>query len=100
VVTLRVPVKGERRVADAVLLILYGYRRLQEQDEVLTTRLMTALEVSGFTELPRIDRPVAVHIKDGLLIQAGRLKGTKYRLTNRGIQRAEEIIRSLLEQLA
>jgi hypothetical protein len=61
--------------------------------------LMAALEMSGLTGLHRIDRPVRPYVTSGLLLQTGKLKGTKYRLTNKGLQRAEELVRAHLQQL-
>lgn len=97
-VTLRVQPTGDRRYADAILLVLYGYRRLRDEDEVPVTQLKGALASSGLTP-GRIDRAAEPYRRDGLLIKSGLAKGGKYRLTNRGISRAEEMVTTLLGQL-
>ena len=99
ITTLRVSVSGDKPVADAVTLLLYGFRRMQGMDDVPTTKLMAALALSGPAP-DRIDRHVAAYVKSGLLIQTGRLKGTKYRLTNLGLQHAAGLITELLKQFA
>lgn len=97
-VTLRVQPAGERRYCDAILLVLYGYRRLRDKDEVQVTRLKAALESSGLTP-GRIDRAAEPYRREGLLIKSGLAKGGKYRLTNKGSRQAEEMIRGHLSQL-
>jgi hypothetical protein len=97
-VSLRVPVNTERRHADAAVLILFGFRELRGEDEVTTQRLMNALGISGFTA-DRLDRPLAPYVRDGLILQAGTRKGTRYRLTNTGVTKAEELLAPLMAQL-
>src|SRR5574337_731557 len=75
-VALRVQTTGERRYADAALLTLYGFHVLRGQDEVPTTRLMDALEIAGLS-VPRIDRPVAPYVREGLILTVGSGKGTR-----------------------
>src|SRR5262249_19667569 len=55
VVTLRSLPIGEDRHREAVLLVLYGFLRLRNVDEVIVTKLKTALETSGSAP-DRIDR--------------------------------------------
>lgn len=98
-VSLKVHPTGDQRDADAVLLILYGYRRALGQNDALVTRLKESMEVSGLRP-GRIDRAVVAHIRSGFLMKAGRGKGGKYRLTNTGVARVEEMARGLVEQLA
>lgn len=97
-VTLRVHPIGEQKYADAALLIVYGYRQSSEQDEVLVTKLKESMEVSGLRPA-RIDRIIAPHIKAGLLMKTGLGKGGKYRLTNTGFAKADEMARALFEKL-
>lgn len=98
-ITLRVHPTGDTREADAVLLTLYGYRQTWQQDEVPVTRIKESLEVSGLRP-GRIDRAVAPYIRSGLLIKTGRGKGGKYRLTNTGFAKADEMARTLFEKIA
>ncbi len=97
-VTLRALPTGDRRYSDAILLILYGYRRLRDQDELLVTQLKAALSSSGLTP-PRIDRIAEPDRQGGLLIKSGAGKGGKYRLTNRGFNQAGEMVTAMLGQL-
>lgn len=96
--TLRVHPTSDTRDADAALLILYGYKQYYQQDEVLVTKLKESLEVSGLRP-DRIDRILGVHAKAGLVLKTGRAKGGKYRLTNTGFNRADEMARELFAQL-
>lgn len=98
-VTLRALPEGEGKHSDALLLVLYGYRRLRAQDEVLVTKIKSALETSGPAP-GRIDRVAEPYQKDGYLVKRGARNASKYRLTNKGIAKAEELARHLLEKLA
>lgn len=97
-VTLRVHPTGEQKFADAALLILYGYRQANQQEEVLVTKLKESMEVSGLRP-GRVDRTVAPHINAGFLMKAGLGKGGKYRLTNTGFAKADEMAKILFEKL-
>jgi hypothetical protein len=98
-VTLRAHPTGETRDADAVLLIVYGYRLLRDQDEVLVTKLLESLRVSGMN-VDRIDRAVGPHLIAGYLLKTGRAKGGKYRLTNTGREHARRIAERLVDSKA
>jgi hypothetical protein len=94
-VTLQVHPTGDQRDADAALLILYGYKECMDGfDSVPVTRLKESLSVSGL-QPDRIDRTVAPHLSNGLVLKGGRAKGSTYRLTNTGHRRAEELARTL-----
>jgi hypothetical protein len=102
-ITLRVhPPASEHRDADAILLVMYGYRKAGKDGagmaEVPVTKLKEALDVSGI-RVPRIDRAAAAYLRSGYLLKAGRGKGGIYRLTNTGFAKAEEMARKLFEQL-
>lgn len=98
VCTIRVHPVGENRDADAALLVLYGGKRSFEQQDMPVTKLKEALEVSGLRP-ERIDRTLAAYIKAGYVMKAGRAKGGRYRLTNTGYARADELARALFEKL-
>lgn len=95
-VSLRMPVQGQRRAPDAILLILLGYRMLRNDDEVPVTQLKPALAQSGI-RVQRVDRQTERYINDGLLLKIGRGKGGRYRLTNKGQAIAEGLMKELLE---
>ena len=97
-ITLRVLPTGEDRHREAVLLMLYGYLRLKGQDEVLVTKLKGSLVSSGSAP-DRIDSAAIPSVREGFLVKGGSGKGGKYRLTNKGIARCEDLIKVTLEQL-
>lgn len=96
------PPAGDTRDADAILLVMYGYRKAGNQGagltEVPVTKLKESLEVSGL-RIGRIDRAAAPYLRAGYLLKAGRAKGGTYRLTNTGHAKAEELAHRLFEQL-
>jgi hypothetical protein len=101
--TLKVhPPAGDTRDADAILLVMYGYRKAGNEGaglvEVPVTKLKESLDVSGI-RIPRIDRAAAPYLKSGYLLKAGRGKGGVYRLTNTGFAKGEGLAQRLFEQL-
>nr|WP_281719470.1 hypothetical protein [Nitrosomonas nitrosa] len=97
-ITLRVLPIGEDRHREALLLVLYGFLRLKNQDEIVVTKLKAALESSGSTP-DRIDRTAEPYQREGYLVKGGMGKGGKYRLTNKGVTKAQEKVQELLAQL-
>lgn len=85
--------KGQQKLADGLLLLLYGFRKLKQQEMVLSLDLMKAARQSGI-QLPRLDRTLAKHKE--LVVEGGAGKGKRYGLNNLGITRAEEIMGGLL----
>jgi hypothetical protein len=97
-VTLTIQPSGEGRDAMALLLLLFGYRKTFEQQEVLATRLIESMQVSGL--IPgRIDRTLAPFVEAGFVLNSGRGKGSKYRLTNTGFAHADETARELFAKV-
>lgn len=101
--TLKVhPPAGENRDADAILLVLYGYRKAGNDgaglSEVPVTWLKESLDVSGL-RVVRIDRAIAGYLRAGYVLKSGRAKGGVYRLTNTGYAKAEELAQRLFAQL-
>lgn len=89
VVSLRLLPQGRQRDADAILMLLYGYAKLQGETHVLGTALMKAARQSGIL-IDRIDRVIAQH--NGLFIRGGARKGARYALNNQGEARAKAMI--------
>src|ERR1043166_6447097 len=88
VIALRVLPKGDEREADAFLLILYGYRRLKGDEDILGTQLLRSAQHSGIDTY----RPAhALASYDRYVIRGGQRKGSTYSLNNQGIIKAEEI---------
>jgi hypothetical protein len=96
------PPAGETRDSDAILLVLYGYRKAGNQGEGLgevpVTKLKESLDISGL-KIARIDRAAAPYVKAGYILKSGRAKGGVYRLTVTGFSRAEEMAHRLFAQL-
>ncbi len=94
IITLRVLPTGDRREADAILLLLYGFHQLLQQDDVLVGRIKNALGQSGL-QPDRIDRGIAPYVAAGLVRKGGRGPGGRYRLSNTGVHHAEGLVRDL-----
>jgi hypothetical protein len=82
----------DERDGDALLMILYGFKKLRGLNEVPVTQMAIAARQSG-ASVERIDRSIAV--KKGLFLKAGARRGGKYQLNNPGIQYVERMIRKM-----
>lgn len=80
---------------DAVLLLLLGQRQLRGSDSVGGTEIAEGLRESGQPEA-RSDRITDRLASDGAVITVGTHRSRKYRLTNTGVARAQDIARSLI----
>ena len=87
-VTLKVLPSGPDKNADAMLLLLYGYYRLKNEEYVLATELFRAAERSGIS----LRRPANEYVRNGrFVIRGGQRKGTHYSLNSQGLAMAKEI---------
>jgi hypothetical protein len=93
-VTLKVLPKGKTRESDALLLLLYGYKRVKGTENIYGTQLMKAARFSG-VQLERIDRTLNVHQQ--FFMRGGQRRSANYTLNNRGVARAEEIMAEIFE---
>jgi hypothetical protein len=94
-VSLRVlpPGNGDgNRDADALVVLLYGFLRLNSQQEVSAMALMAAARQSGL-QRERLDRVVPADFVN----RGGHRKGVRYSLNNRGIARAEELLERMFD---
>lgn len=80
------PADRPNRNADAAILILYGYKKLLGQDDVLVTKLNEALRRSGIT-MERVDRFITANMQ--LYRKGGQKSGGRYALNNLGESQAE-----------
>jgi hypothetical protein len=93
VVTLKALPSGAERRAEALLLILYGYRWLKNEEGVLATQLHRAAEHSGISircaayELAPYERFVN---------RVGQRKGSAYSLNDEGLAMAQELSSTML----
>ena len=61
-----------------------------------TLVLNQGLNAPGFNQF-RLDREMASYLKARLVLRSGVGKGSRYRLTTRGVKRAQELVQSLAE---
>jgi hypothetical protein len=94
-VLLRIPIPD---TGDAALITLYGFRAMRQMDDVTAIRLAYAMTQAG-QGVTRLDRPLAQHIRDRLIIASGQRRGRRYRLTATGLARARSILDEHLAQL-
>lgn len=85
---------GPTRIADTVLLLLLGYRELRELSQVSALDLNQGLRSAGFEDF-RLDREMAPYLKARLVLRSGIGKGSRYRLTTRGVKQAQELVQTL-----
>jgi hypothetical protein len=88
VVALKVLPKGQEKEADSLLLILFGYWRLKNEERIGATQLIRAAQYSG---IPVNSPAQALAIHDRYFIRGGQRKGTTYCLNNQGKALAEGI---------
>lgn len=91
VVSLRHLPDTPNKIADAAILLLYGYRALQSLDDVPVMRLNEGLRQSGLS-INRLDRFIGVN--SGLFRRGGNRAGGRYTLNNQGIVQAETWLKS------
>ncbi len=86
VVSLRhLPPEDPNRAANAAILILYGFRTLQQLEDVPVTRLKASLNQSG-VQVDRLDRFMRTHTT--LVRKGGARIGGRYSLNNLGMTQA------------
>ena len=74
--------------------LLFGHKRLREEEDIPVTVLTEALKQSG-CPVKRLDRILTIYTKDHSVLRSGRGKGGKYRLTNLGLKKAEALVEEL-----
>ena len=85
---------GPTRIAETVLLLLLGYRELRGLSQVSALALNQALIAAGLDDY-RLDREMAPYLKARLVLRSGVGKGSRYRLTTRGVKKAQELVQAL-----
>lgn len=92
-VSLRLLPRSGDREANALVVLLYGFRKLCNQTDVLVGRLLKAAKTSGIS-IDRVDYAIAPNAE--LVTKGGARVGSRYGLNNRGVVKAEEIISEML----
>lgn len=85
---------GPNGDAEGLIMLLYGYQRLCNQTAVTAVALSQAARQSGIS-LSRLDRTLGSQTE--FIMAAGAHRGRRYSLNNRGVRRAEELVRQLVE---
>ena len=93
-VTCAVIPEGHLRTADTVLLLLWGYQELRGLSEISAMILNRGLKSAGFSQF-RLDRILTPYLKDRLVLRSGVGKGGRYRLTTRGVEKAQDLVQTL-----
>jgi len=92
-VTLKVLPNGPDKGADAMLLLLYGYYRLKNEECVLATHLFRAAAQSGIS----LRRLANEYVRNGRFVnRGGQRKGSHYSLNSQGLAMAREMTAKLI----
>jgi hypothetical protein len=86
-------------IDDAVLLLLYGQRVLRSNSTATGNEVMQGLRVSG-QRVDRVDRLLEKASIAGDVIVIGQHRAKRYRLTNSGLAKANDIAQKLIETVA
>ena len=101
VVTLKIqPKPSPDRIAEAVLMIILGYKECLNSEEVIVHKLLQSTQKSGLTGFERIIHVMEPLLKDGLAFKRGAKRGTRYSLTATGTAKAEKIIKDLISHVS
>lgn len=91
---------GERRIADAAMLLLLGQRVYNSTDLVTGSQILDGLERSGLGTFERADGTLGDYVEpQKYVIRSGVRRGVKYRLTPPGLAKAKEIAKELLKMV-
>lgn len=90
-ISLRALPGGDDPITDALIMLLYGYRHLNERLDVSAGELTEAVRASGIPTT-RIDRIIG---RSAHMRRAGSKRGTRYSLNNQGVARAELVLREM-----
>jgi hypothetical protein len=92
--SLRILPRSDDRNADAMLLVIFGYKTVKGVDQTMVTQLKSALRQSGCM-VDRIDQAAAKYVRQGFLNKGGMGKGGRYSLTNLGAEKAAALVSDL-----
>ena len=84
---------------DAILLIILGQKTFRSIDGVTGSEIVDGLKVSG-QPADRIDRVITKLADDGHVIITGVRRAKRYRLTNQGLAKAQEIAKAIIALVA
>jgi len=84
---------------DAILLIILGQKTFRSIDGVTGSEIVDGLKVSG-QPTDRIDRVITKLSDEGHVIITGVRRAKRYRLTNQGWAKAQEIAKAIIALVA
>lgn len=85
---------SKEKEAEAFLILLFGYKKILDKDELLVTELKRSLEKSGVA-VARVDRLASRFVADRMVLKRGSGKGSRYAISNTGMARSLEIAQDL-----
>lgn len=83
---------------DAALLIMLGQKDLRGNEAVTGQEIGDGLAQSG-RPVPRVDRVMESALADAMVLKSGMRRSTRYRLTNQGLVKAQNLAKGLIENL-
>lgn len=86
-------------VEEAALLLVYGQKKLRDNESVTGAEIKRGLEISGY-DVERVDRIMLRAKKKGNILMFGKHRSKRYRLTNRGLRNAEQLAQGLINLVA
>ncbi len=89
-----------KKADDAVLLVLYGQKRLRENDSVTGSEIIDGITATGGLQISRVDRLLDKAGREGDVIVIGERRGRRYRLTNAGVAKARALAADLIAIVA
>lgn len=92
IVSLRTLPTTNDRDLDTVILLIYGIQKLNDEHEASALEVMTGARQSGLT-IVRLDRLLAQ--RPELVRKGGKRRGTRYSLTNLGVNHAERLLQEM-----
>lgn len=94
-ISLNVLPQTKAQSADSLMLIVYGFQKLLRQESVKATDVTESAKQSGL-RIDRLDRSLPNEYSQ-FIIKGGSGKGTRYRLNNRGLTYAQEMLEGMFE---
>ena len=80
---------------DAVMLILLGQTCIRKNDRITGGEVMDGLKMSGHV-VHRVDKMLDRFASDGQVIKIGSGRGMRYKLTQKGMAKAQELAKAAI----
>jgi hypothetical protein len=84
---------------DALMLLLLGQKTFRSNDAVTGAELVDGLRRSG-QSTDHMGRTLGTIAAEGNIIMTGAHRGKRYRMTNQGVTKAQQIARSVIDLVA